>query len=88
MVQADPKHLVAKHVTGQKLTPSALDPRTTFLLHTPSALFIWVGASAHADLQAAAQKAARQLVAYENAAAPTVRSQQPPVFLHKNRLFK
>ena len=53
-------------------TVANLDPRTAFVLHTPTAAFVWAGKRAHAEYQQAAVAWARQLEKFERAPAAQV----------------
>eukprot|EP00192_Tetraselmis_astigmatica_P005343 CAMPEP_0117665056 /NCGR_PEP_ID=MMETSP0804-20121206/9588_1 /TAXON_ID=1074897 /ORGANISM="Tetraselmis astigmatica, Strain CCMP880" /LENGTH=453 /DNA_ID=CAMNT_0005472407 /DNA_START=494 /DNA_END=1857 /DNA_ORIENTATION=+ len=65
---ADPLFLVPK-LLGRS-TPSALDPRGAFVVHTPKTLYVWRGARCPPAMEAAAEKTAQQLARYENAPWP------------------
>lgn len=65
-----PQYLVPKTVAAVK--SSSLDPRGAFVLHTPTALYVWSGSQCPEAFTAAAQRFARQLQRYENAPEPAV----------------
>lgn len=59
---------------------SALDPRTAYVLHTPTELWVWLGAAAATQVQEAATEAAAQLCRYERAPpAQSVHDGEEPV---------
>ncbi|PKA66116.1 Protein-tyrosine-phosphatase MKP1 [Apostasia shenzhenica] len=62
----DPLHLVPKIVSF----PARLDSRGAFLLHVPSAVFVWLGRSCDSTMADAAAAAAHQVVRYERARGP------------------
>lgn len=73
--QADPRNVVGKHVGGSEPVAAAmLDPRGAFVLHSPTHTFVWLGRLAPETLSEAARQLADQLVRYERAAPPQVRT--------------
>jgi len=59
---------------------SALDPRTAYVLHTPTQLWVWLGSAAAAPVREAAAEAAAQLCRYERAPpAQSVHDGEEPV---------
>jgi hypothetical protein len=64
---------------------SALDPRTAYVLHTPTELWVWLGAAAAPQVQEAATEAAAQLCRYERAPpAQSIRDGEEPVAFWQN----
>ncbi|KAJ7536714.1 hypothetical protein O6H91_12G078900 [Diphasiastrum complanatum] len=61
----DPLHLVPKTVSNPGV--AALDSRGAFVVHVPSAIFVWVGKRCEAEMTTAANIAASQVVKYERA---------------------
>lgn len=77
----DPLHLVPK-----MLSPAgaqALDSRGAFVLHVPSAIYVWAGKSCNSSLLNSAMAAASQVIRYERAQGPIVsikEGEEPPEF--------
>uniref|UniRef100_A0A0D6R0N6 Protein-tyrosine-phosphatase n=1 Tax=Araucaria cunninghamii TaxID=56994 RepID=A0A0D6R0N6_ARACU len=65
-----PLHLVPKSVNPPG--PSALDSRGAFIVHIPSAIYVWIGGSCHHVMISMAKAAASQVVRYERAQGPPV----------------
>ncbi|KAJ7525734.1 hypothetical protein O6H91_17G063700 [Diphasiastrum complanatum] len=61
----DPLHLVPKTVSNPGT--SALDSRGAFVVHIPSAIYVWVGKCSIEGMYSAAKTAAIQVVKYERA---------------------
>ncbi|XP_054786648.1 protein-tyrosine-phosphatase MKP1 [Prosopis cineraria] len=59
----DPLHLVPKMLTNP--SPSALDSRGAFIIHIPSAIYVWIGNNCEAIMERDARGAACQIVRYE-----------------------
>ncbi|XP_043701299.1 protein-tyrosine-phosphatase MKP1-like isoform X2 [Telopea speciosissima] len=66
----DPLHLVPKMLNDP--SPSALDSRGAFIVHVPSAIYIWVGRSCQHIMERDAKGAAFQVVRYERVQAPRI----------------
>ncbi|KAJ4977699.1 hypothetical protein NE237_008479 [Protea cynaroides] len=66
----DPLHLVPKMLNDP--SPSALDSRGAFIIHVPSAIYIWVGRSCQLMMERDARGAASQVVRYERVQAPII----------------
>lgn len=69
-----PQYLVPKLASAA--APAALDPRGAFVLHAPSAVYVWSGAQCPEAFAAAARRAADQLHRYEGAPSPAVEVEQ------------
>lgn len=80
----DPLHLVPKAVGDWQSTPTEfLDSRGAFLVHVPTAIYVWVGRDCQPTMAASAGGAALQVVRYERAQGPIVTVQEgsePPDF--------
>ncbi|XP_020205533.1 protein-tyrosine-phosphatase MKP1 [Cajanus cajan] len=61
----DPLHLVPKTVYHP--SPRALDSRGAFIVHVPSAIYVWVGKECGSVMSCNANSAAAQVVRYERA---------------------
>ncbi|CAK8540988.1 unnamed protein product [Lathyrus sativus] len=59
----DPLHLVPKMLTDP--SSSALDSRGAFIVHIPSAIYVWIGKNCEAIMERDARGAAGQIVRYE-----------------------
>ncbi|KAK6929292.1 Dual specificity phosphatase, catalytic domain [Dillenia turbinata] len=59
----DPLHLVPKMLNDP--SPSALDSRGAFIIHVPSAIYVWVGKNCDAIMERDARTAVCQIVRYE-----------------------
>ncbi|XP_041000403.1 protein-tyrosine-phosphatase MKP1 [Juglans microcarpa x Juglans regia] len=59
----DPLHLVPKMLNDP--SPSALDSRGAFIVHIPSAVYIWIGKNCEAIMEKDARGAVCQIVRYE-----------------------
>ncbi|KAM7269945.1 hypothetical protein ACFE04_029159 [Oxalis oulophora] len=64
----DPLHLVPKMLNDP--SPSVLDSRGAFILHLPSALYIWIGKHCENIMERDARAAVGQIVRYEKARGP------------------
>ncbi|PNY10114.1 protein tyrosine phosphatase MKP1-like [Trifolium pratense] len=64
----DPLHVVPKMV--DKPCAKALDSRGAFIVHVPSAIYVWIGKNCSSVISCNAQSAATQVVRYEKANAP------------------
>lgn len=65
-----PLHLVPKSINPP--LPNALDSRGAFIVHVPSAIYVWIGISCHPVMKRMAEGAASQVVRYERAQGPIV----------------
>lgn len=61
----DPLHLVPKMVDQPNL--QALDSRGAFIIHIPSAIYVWIGKLCSCVMSSSARSAASQVVRYEKA---------------------
>ncbi|XAR66319.1 Protein-tyrosine-phosphatase [Bertholletia excelsa] len=66
----DPLHLVPKMLTDP--SPSALDSRGAFIIHIPSAIYVWVGRKCETIMERDARGAVCQLVRYEKVQGPII----------------
>ncbi|KAG6654905.1 hypothetical protein CIPAW_05G178100 [Carya illinoinensis] len=66
----DPLHLVPKMLNQSGV--QGLDSRGAFIVHVPSAIYIWTGKNCNLALSNSAMKAAFQVVRYERAQGPIV----------------
>ncbi|KAK7295677.1 hypothetical protein RJT34_18588 [Clitoria ternatea] len=66
----DPLHLVPKMLTDPSV--SALDSRGAFIVHVPSAIYVWIGKSCEAIMERDARGAVGQIVCYEKVQGPIV----------------
>ncbi|KAA8534260.1 hypothetical protein F0562_031777 [Nyssa sinensis] len=66
----DPLHLVPKMLNDPSL--SALDSRGAFIIHIPSAIFVWIGKKCEAIMERDASGAVCQIVRYEKVQGPIV----------------
>ncbi|XP_057866961.2 protein-tyrosine-phosphatase MKP1 isoform X1 [Cryptomeria japonica] len=64
----DPLHLVSKILNNPG--PAALDSRGAFIVHVPSAIYVWIGHSCEHTMAVAAKASAFQVVRYERAQGP------------------
>lgn len=64
----DPLHLVPKMLNDP--SPSALDSRGAFIIHVPSAIYVWIGRSCEAIMERDARGAVCQIVRYERVQGP------------------
>ncbi|KAA0062225.1 protein-tyrosine-phosphatase MKP1 isoform X2 [Cucumis melo var. makuwa] len=64
----DPLHLVPKMLNDP--SPSALDSRGAFIIHIPSAIFVWLGKNCEAIMERDARGAVVQIVRYERVQGP------------------
>ncbi|KAK7318673.1 hypothetical protein RJT34_03378 [Clitoria ternatea] len=77
----DPLHLVPKMVNQP--CAQALDSRGAFIVHVPSAIYVWVGKCCGSVMSCNARSAATQVVRYEKATAPilsVVEDEEPKEF--------
>ncbi|KAK7394247.1 hypothetical protein VNO78_14769 [Psophocarpus tetragonolobus] len=66
----DPLHLVPKMLTDPSL--DAMDSRGAFIVHIPSAIYVWIGKSCEAIMERDARGAVGQIVRYEKVQGPIV----------------
>ncbi|XP_048231617.1 protein-tyrosine-phosphatase MKP1 isoform X2 [Ricinus communis] len=66
----DPLHLVPRMLNDP--SPSALDSRGAFIIHIPSAIYIWIGKYCEAIMERDARGAVCQIVRYERAQGPII----------------
>ncbi|KAH1260835.1 Protein-tyrosine-phosphatase MKP1 [Glycine max] len=66
----DPLHLVPKMLTDPSL--AALDSRGAFIVHIPSAIYVWIGKDCEAIMERDARGAVGQIVRYEKVQGPNV----------------
>ncbi|CAI9092476.1 OLC1v1027724C1 [Oldenlandia corymbosa var. corymbosa] len=66
----DPLHLVPKMLNDP--SPSALDSRGAFIVHIPSAIYVWIGKKCDMIMERDARGAACQIVRYEKVQGPVV----------------
>lgn len=66
----DPLHLVPKMLVDP--SPFALDSRGAFIIHIPSAIYVWIGKNCEAIMERDARGAVGQIVRYERVQAPIV----------------
>ncbi|KAL6126576.1 hypothetical protein ACLB2K_074623 [Fragaria x ananassa] len=64
----DPLHLVPKMLNNP--SPSALDSRGAFIVHTPSAIYLWIGKNCEVIMERDARGAVCQIVRYERVQGP------------------
>ena len=64
----DPLHLVPKMLNDP--SPSGLDSRGAFIIHIPSAIYVWIGKSCEAIMERDARGAVCQIVRYERVQGP------------------
>ncbi|KAE9587785.1 hypothetical protein Lal_00022073 [Lupinus albus] len=64
----DPLHLVPKMVN--QINAQALDSRGAFIVHVPSAIYVWIGKHCNSVLSRNAKAAAFQVIRYERAKGP------------------
>ncbi|KAM1028635.1 hypothetical protein FF1_041199 [Malus domestica] len=64
----DPLHLVPKMLNDP--SPSALDSRGAFIVHIPSAIYVWIGKNCEAIMEKDARGAVCQIVRYERVQGP------------------
>uniref|UniRef100_A0A5B7AV21 Protein-tyrosine-phosphatase MKP1 n=1 Tax=Davidia involucrata TaxID=16924 RepID=A0A5B7AV21_DAVIN len=77
----DPLHLVPKMLNDP--SPSALDSRGAFVIHIPSAIYVWIGKKCEAIMERDARGAVSQIVRYERVQGPIVmikEGEEPPYF--------
>ncbi|RYR64555.1 hypothetical protein Ahy_A03g010639 [Arachis hypogaea] len=77
----DPLHLVPKIVNHP--SAQALDSRGAFIVHVPSAIYVWTGNNCNSVMSSNARGAASQVVRYERATAPVLtihEYDEPPEF--------
>ncbi|KAL2329630.1 hypothetical protein Fmac_017211 [Flemingia macrophylla] len=66
----DPLHLVPKMLTDP--SAGALDSRGAFIVHIPSAIYVWIGKNCEAMMERDARGAVGQIVRYEKVQGPIV----------------
>lgn len=66
----DPLHLVPKILSNP--SPAALDSRGAFIVHVPSAIYVWIGRSCEHTMASAAKASASQVIRYERAQGPVI----------------
>ncbi|XP_057436361.1 protein-tyrosine-phosphatase MKP1 [Lotus japonicus] len=66
----DPLHLVPKMLSDP--SPAALDSRGAFIVHIPSAIYVWIGKNCEAIMERDARGAVGQIVRYERVQGPTI----------------
>ncbi|RDX75428.1 Protein-tyrosine-phosphatase MKP1, partial [Mucuna pruriens] len=66
----DSLHLVPKMLTDP--SPAALDSRGAFIVHIPSAIYVWIGKKCEAMMERDARGAVGQIVRYEKVQGPIV----------------
>ncbi|CAL0314656.1 unnamed protein product [Lupinus luteus] len=66
----DPLHLVPKMLTDP--SSCALDSRGAFIVHIPSAIYVWVGKNCDAIMERDARGAVGQIVRYEKVQGPII----------------
>ncbi|XP_062092738.1 protein-tyrosine-phosphatase MKP1 [Humulus lupulus] len=64
----DPLHLVPKMLNDP--SPAALDSRGAFIIHVPSAIYVWIGKSCETIMERDARGAVCQIVRYERVQGP------------------
>lgn len=77
----DPLHLVPKMLTDP--SSSALDSRGAFIVHIPSAIYVWIGKNCEAIMERDARGAAGQIVRYERVQGSVImikEGEEPPSF--------
>ncbi|TYG73080.1 hypothetical protein ES288_D04G071700v1 [Gossypium darwinii] len=66
----DPLHLVPKMLNDP--SPSGLDSRGAFIVHIPSAIYIWIGKNCESIMERDARGAVCQIVRYERVQGPVI----------------
>ncbi|KAE9604941.1 putative protein-tyrosine-phosphatase [Lupinus albus] len=66
----DPLHLVPKMLTDP--ASSALDSRGAFIVHIPSAVYVWIGKNCEAIMERDARGAVGQIIRYEKVQGPII----------------
>ncbi|PRQ40131.1 putative protein-tyrosine-phosphatase [Rosa chinensis] len=77
----DPLHLVPKMLNHPG--PQGLDSRGAFVVHVPSAIYVWIGKDCNTMMSDNARAAALQVIQYERAKGPIVginEGKEPPEF--------
>lgn len=77
----DPLHLVPKMLNDP--SPTALDSRGAFIIHIPSAIYVWIGKKCEPIMERDARGAVCQIVRYERVQGPTIiikEGEEPPYF--------
>ncbi|XP_052205176.1 protein-tyrosine-phosphatase MKP1 [Diospyros lotus] len=77
----DPLHLVPKMLNDP--SPSALDSRGAYIIHIPSAIYVWLGKKCEAIMERDARGAVCQIVRYEKVQGPIIvvnEGDEPPYF--------
>lgn len=79
----DPLHLVPKILSDP--SPSALDSRGAFIVHIPSAMYVWIGKKCEAIMERDARGAVCQIARYERVQGPVrmiKEGEEPAYFWH------
>ncbi|XVE99469.1 hypothetical protein REPUB_Repub03eG0201100 [Reevesia pubescens] len=66
----DPLHLVPKMLNDP--SPSVLDSRGAFIVHIPSAIYIWIGKNCESIMERDARGAVCQIIRYERVQGPII----------------
>lgn len=66
----DPLHLVPKSLSQPK--EEGLDSRGAFIVHVPSAIYVWIGKNCISVMEDSARTAASQVIRYESAKGPAL----------------
>ncbi|KAF5746540.1 protein-tyrosine-phosphatase MKP1-like [Tripterygium wilfordii] len=77
----DPLHLVPKMLSHPGV--KGLDSRGAFIVHVPSAIYVWMGKNCSSAMSNQAVVAANQVIRYERAQGPTLsikEGEEPPEF--------
>ncbi|XP_009631517.1 protein-tyrosine-phosphatase MKP1 [Nicotiana tomentosiformis] len=76
----DPLHLVPKMLNDP--SPSVLDSRGAFIIHIPSAIYVWIGKKCETIMERDARGAVCQIVRYEKVQCPiiTVTEGEEPLY--------
>ncbi|CAL0327972.1 unnamed protein product [Lupinus luteus] len=77
----DPLHLVPKMVN--QISAQPLDSRGAFIVHVPSAIYVWIGKHCNSAMSCNAKAAAFRVIRYERAKGPILsihEGKEPPEF--------
>ncbi|KAK1576100.1 hypothetical protein Q3G72_010946 [Acer saccharum] len=77
----DPLHLVPKMLNHPSV--KGFDSRGAFVVHIPSAIYVWVGNNCNSVMAYSAREAANQVIRYERAQGPIIsikEGEEPPEF--------
>ncbi|KAJ8765989.1 hypothetical protein K2173_020505 [Erythroxylum novogranatense] len=77
----DPLHLVPRMLNDP--SPFALDSRGAFIVHIPTAIYVWVGKTCEPIMERDARGAVCQILRYEKAQGPVImvkEGEEPPYF--------